>query len=432
MYKEKFNKIKTKILRSEFNRNVVTLMTGTTIAQAIPIAITPILSRLYAPEDFGILGIFVAITSMFSVIINGRYELAILSPRKDEDAINVLALGFIISFAISFILLILVLFFNDFFINFFENKEIGKWLYLIPISVFIIGLWNLLNYFNIRKKNYKDLSKAKIIKSIILSITQISIGLLKSGAAGLIVGNIISQLSANTKLISNLIKHKIFVSMISKKKIISLAKRHQDFPKHNAPGALSDTTASQLPMIFLPKLYGIDISGYFLLANNLISIPSSLIGKSISEVFFQQLTVKKNNGSKCFPFLIKTAKHLFYIGLPFSILIIFFGPSLFLLVFGEQWKVSGEIAPYLAINFLFIFCTSPLSHVFIVSGYIKRGVFWQYLYLTLRLFVFLIAAFAGLKFFEFLMLFIILEIVIYLYYFYLIIKTVKQMDKEII
>lgn len=432
MYKEKFNKIKTKILTSEFNRNVLTLMTGTTIAQAIPIAITPILTRIYTPEDFGVFAIFIAITSIFSVIVNWRYDIAIMLPKKDEEAINILALGFIISCIISLILLILVFFLKDFFSKFFENKELGKWLFFIPLTVFVIGLWNLLNYYNIRKKNYKDLSKAKIIKSIILSISQIGIGIMKSGVIGLISGNILSQLFANTKLILNLIKNKTLISKISKKKIISVAKKYQNFPKHNAPGALSDTAASQLPMIFLPKLYGIDMSGYFFLANNLIVIPSSLLGKSISEVFFQQISVKKNNRSKCWPFFIKTVKNLFYIALPFSIMIILFGPSLFLLVFGEQWKVSGEIAPYLAIKFLFIFCTSPLSHVFAVSGYIKRGVFWQYLYLTSRLFVFLIAAFAGLKFFEFLMIFIIFEIMLYLFYFHLIAKTVKQMDKEII
>ena len=115
MYKEKFNKIKTKILTSEFNRNVLTLMTGTTIAQAIPIAITPILTRIYTPEDFGVFAIFIAITSIFSVIVNWRYDIAIMLPKKDEEAINILALGFIISCIISLILLILVFFFKRFF-----------------------------------------------------------------------------------------------------------------------------------------------------------------------------------------------------------------------------------------------------------------------------------------------------------------------------
>ena len=39
--------------KSEFGRNVLTLLTGTTVAQIIPMASMPILTRLYVPEEFG-------------------------------------------------------------------------------------------------------------------------------------------------------------------------------------------------------------------------------------------------------------------------------------------------------------------------------------------------------------------------------------------
>ena len=138
--------------KSEFDRNVLTLMTGTTIAQAIPIAITPILTRIYTPEDFGVFTFFLAITAVFGSIANGKYEVAIMLPKKDEDAINIFALGFIISSAISFFLLVLVLLFNKYFVNLSGNEEIGIWLYFLPITVFLSGLWNNLNFFNNRKK----------------------------------------------------------------------------------------------------------------------------------------------------------------------------------------------------------------------------------------------------------------------------------------
>ena len=143
--------------KSEFNRNILTLLTGTTIAQAIPIAISPILTRIYTPEDFGIFAIFLAITLIIGSIANGRYELAIMIPKKDEDAINIFALGFIITTSISLLLLVLVLIFQRYFIFLLKNEEIGVWLYFVPISVFFFGIFNILNYFNNRKKNYKDI-----------------------------------------------------------------------------------------------------------------------------------------------------------------------------------------------------------------------------------------------------------------------------------
>ena len=206
-------------------------MTGTTIAQAIPIAISPILTRIYTPEDFGVLALFVAISSIFGSIANGRYELAIMLPKKDEDAINIFALGFIISSSISLVLLMLVLLFHDYFTTLLNNDEIGIWLYLVPITVFLTGMYNVLNYFNNRKKYYKDIANITIIKSIITAITQLSIGFLKGGASGLISGQVISQMFANMKLLKNIIKDKLLISKISKVKIIALAKRYKDFPK---------------------------------------------------------------------------------------------------------------------------------------------------------------------------------------------------------
>ena len=148
--------------KSEFSKNVLTLMTGTTIAQAIPVAISPILTRIYTPDDFGVFALFMAITAIFGSISTGRYDLAIMLPKKDEDAINIFALGFIITSSISFVLLVVVFIFQEYFVFFLKNEEIGVWLYLVPVSVFFIGTFNILSYFNIRKKNYKRKSIVKL------------------------------------------------------------------------------------------------------------------------------------------------------------------------------------------------------------------------------------------------------------------------------
>ena len=78
-------------LKSEFSKNVLTLVTGTTIAQSIPIAISPILTRIYTPEDFGVLALFISITTILGTIANGRYELAIVLPKRDNNALELTA-----------------------------------------------------------------------------------------------------------------------------------------------------------------------------------------------------------------------------------------------------------------------------------------------------------------------------------------------------
>ena len=240
--------------KNEFSRNVLTLMTGTTIAQAIPITISPILTRLYSPEDFGLFALFISITSIFGSIANGRYELAIMLPAKDEDAINIFALGFIITSAISLILFIIVIFFNDYISSLLNNNEIRMWLYFVPIVVFFIGSYNILNYFNNRQKKYKDLAKATIIKSIVIAIIQLSVGLIKSGVSGLIGGQIGSYFVANTKLLKNILKDKVLMSKISIVSIIGLAKRYKKFPQYSMWAILANSLAQNLANILISSI----------------------------------------------------------------------------------------------------------------------------------------------------------------------------------
>ena len=114
------NKLKPK---SEFSHNVLTLMTGTTIAQAIPIAISPILTRIYTPEDFGVFALFLAITGVFSVVASGRYELALMLPRKEEDAINIFALGMMIIVLLTGVLFLTVFLFHTYLVDILNNEE---------------------------------------------------------------------------------------------------------------------------------------------------------------------------------------------------------------------------------------------------------------------------------------------------------------------
>ncbi len=102
-----FQKLKPK---SEFTRHVLTLMTATAVAQAIPIAISPILTRIYTPEDFGL---YMSIAGTFAAVASARYESAIILPKKDEDALNIVFLSIGIALFLSTIVFIIIYIFNN-------------------------------------------------------------------------------------------------------------------------------------------------------------------------------------------------------------------------------------------------------------------------------------------------------------------------------
>jgi len=374
------NKLKPK---SEFSRNVLTLMTGTTIAQAIPIAISPILTRLYTPEDFGVFALFVAITSIFGSIANARYELAIMLPRKDEDAINIFALGFIITSFISLSLLILVIIFNDYFVKLLNNEEIKLWLYFVPIAVFFTGIFNILNYFNNRKKYYKDISNATILKSIITAIIQLSVGFLKGGVSGLISGQLISQMFANMKLFKNIVKDKVLISNISKVKIIALAKRYKNFPKFSMWAILTNTLSQHLTNILISSFFSLTTLGFYSLVQRLLGMPSALIAHSIGQVFFQEATKEKQKTGKAIKTFNSTIKKLFIISIPLFGILYFIVEDLFAFVFGEEWRIAGIYAQIVMPLFFVRFVVSSVTVINSIFEKQKISLCWQLILLLL-------------------------------------------------
>lgn len=377
-----FNKISS---QSEFRRNILTLMTGTTIAQAIPIAITPILTRLYTPEDFGIFALFIAIIGLFSSVASGRYELAIMIPKKDEDAINILSLGFLIVLFFSLISLILILVFFKNITNLLRQDDIFLWIYILPISIFLTGLFNLLTYYNNRKKNYKDIANATILKSIILSVSQLLIGMLSSGVMGLISGHILSQLFANLKLCKNILLDKVIIKKVSKLKMLALAKKYKNFPKFQVVHAVISTLSSNLPIYIFSLLFNTIIVGYYSLSARIVLTPLMILSGASAKVYNQRLTILYNEKGDMYSFTIRLLKSLFKkIVIPF-ILLITFAPTIFSILFGESWKEAGVYTQILSPWLFLVFFASLLSFVSSLLNLQKRALFLDIIHFAFRL-----------------------------------------------
>ncbi len=356
------NKLKPK---SEFSRNVLTLMTGTTIAQAIPIAISPILTRLYTPEDFGIFALYISIALLFATTATGRYELAIMLPRKESDSANILFLSLLITLVITLLTLFIVLFFNQEITDILGNQEISSWLYFIPFTVFFMGLYQSLNYWSNRKKEYKRLAISRVVQSGVTGGANLGMGGLQFGASGLIVGNIIGQSLSTFYLFRHVYKEDSrLIKLFNRLKIVALLKKYKKLPLLNLPNVLIDNFRLSGINILIAKFFTTATLGQFALAWKMVQTPMSVIGKSLSQVFFQKIASVKRH--ELYGIIKKFIVKASLVALPIFLVIYFFSVDIFSFVFGENWSLAGESAsimsPWLFLNFL----TSPLSQIFII------------------------------------------------------------------
>ncbi|MEM4522378.1 MAG: oligosaccharide flippase family protein, partial [Nitrososphaeria archaeon] len=301
-------------LNDEFNWSVFTLSGGVFISQIIPILVSPILTRLYTPEDFGVFAIFVSITTILGVIVNGRYELAIMLPEKDEDSVNVLALAIGIACIISVLFLMFLIIFKKPFLKALKAENLGFWIHFAPLTIFFMGVFNALNCVNNRFKLYKDIAIANIYKALYNSVAKVVLGILKIGAPGLIVGQIISQVAANSKLFLN-IKKTGLLNQISIQKIKYLAKEYINFPTFSVAAAMINALAYQLTNILMGTFFGQSTLGQYFLSQTLLGLPLMYIGSAVSQVFYQHAASELKSNSTIKITFKSTLKKLLYIGL---------------------------------------------------------------------------------------------------------------------
>jgi len=411
--------------KSAFSRNVLTLMTGTTFAQAIPVAISPILTRIYSPDDFGVLAIFIAITAILGVMTNARYELAIMLPEKDEDAINIAALGMLISTAFSIILLFPAVLLNHQISSVLGNEEIGFWLYFVPVMVWLTGMYNVLNYLNTRKKTYKDIAKAKVYKSIAMASVQLGIGFVKSGASGLIWGHIASLFVSNFRLIRNAIAN-YDLKKVSYKIQKEMALRHISFPKYSLWAGLANTSSFHITSILISNIYSLTHLGFYSLMQRALDIPASLIGSAIGQVFYQEAREEKQLTGSTKRSFSKTLKKLFLIGLLIFSMLYWVVEDVFAFVFGEEWRVAGIYAQIL-IPLVFVrFFVSPLIMMNVIYEKNRVDMYWQFSLLLLQVGLIIVASLLDLGFEEYLHLMVLIISLHYL----LILMIVSKYSNE--
>ena len=410
-------------LNKSFSKNVITLIAGTGIAQAIPIATIPVLTRMFTPEDFGLLALYAACISILGVVATGRYEMAIMLPKEDEDARVLLQLSVLVALFVSLLISIPVLIWNTQIAQFLGNNEIAVWLYLLPVSVLLTGIYQALTYWNNRQKKFINTSVSRVNQSLFQGFAQTSLGFLQT-TGGLVWGQFIGVMSG---LIYLLKKDCTYKKILKNTEIASIKKqsiRYKKFPKYGVFGALCDASAVQMPIMIITKFYSSSATGMFSLTFRVLNMPTSLISSAIAQVLFQKVVeISQTEPEKLNHYIVKMCLVLFVIYLPAVPILVVWGEPLFSFLFGNEWGQAGVYAGYLVIAVAVRFAVSPLSAVLGLEENIKMGVFWQVLYLctiTLTLYFF-----SSMPINQFFIAFVVHEVVLYLIYLILILKGTK-------
>ena len=357
------NKLKTSYLK-----DILTSLTGTTISQVITITMAPILTRIYQPSDYGLLGIYMSITAILFVFVNFQYSQAILLTENKKEEDNIIFLCYTITGLFSLLIGLSIISFYLFEFTFFTNAKLNYWLFFIPVSIFLNGSNTIISKVLNKYKKYKGLSYSQVIAAITTVSFSLGFGLLYHSYEGLFIGFLMGQFSRFTILYLYSRKLSIVKSNINREAMFAGIKKYKKFPLFSIPTEFLYGWTDQLPIYFFNAYASTTVIGHFNYGKRMVSLPISLITSAVGRVFAQKAAEQYNETGECKKLFIDTFKMLALPILPLFIVLGIFAPSIFGFVFGAEWDTAGKYVQFLIPMFYLKAIVSPLSYMYIIKG----------------------------------------------------------------
>jgi O-antigen/teichoic acid export membrane protein len=356
------NHLRRLLPKNDFARGVSVLVGGTAGAQLLSILAAPLLTRLYRPEDFGLLAVYASLLALIGVISSLRYELAIPIAADDAEAANVAALSLALVLVSTLLTAALVLLAGPQIADVLGVPVLGDYLWLLPLGVLLAGTYNVFHYWSIRTKRFTTIAGTKLRQA--LAALAIQLAAFKLGGIALLYAQVTGQ-SVGTISLGRPALASTGFRQVSWRGIWNAAGRYLRFPAFGTWAGLVNTAGRQLPPIIIAAVFTAAGAGLYALAHRILMLPATLLGSAIGNVFTSHGTDAMRAG-QLDRMYVRLQDRLIHLGLPPAAILTVFAPFLFSTAFGPEWRDAGQLAQWLAIGVFAGFLVSPLSQVFTI------------------------------------------------------------------
>lgn len=362
-----------KFSSAEIVRNISILFFGTILAQLIPFLASFVLARLYTPDAFGVFSVFLSLSLIFASFSTGKYELAIMLPKQKNKAFYLFVLTVVFSLALNALFFMALIVFGEQIASWIKFSGHIQYLYLCPILAFATAIYTSSQYFLNRKKQYKKITKNKMVQSSFVTIFQL--GFYKiSAMLGLIWGYLLGSILAVINLLrGSFEEEKKYLKGLNFKKLKTVGLEYKKFPIFFSFSYGLNTFVNNIVPVILTASFGLKYAGFYVLVQRVFGMPSSMIVSSISGVFFQKATTQQD----CRKLYLAISFSLFLVGAPFVLLFYYYAAELFQYMFGEEWVVSGKIASILVFMYWLSISTNSVAQFSTIHQKVVYNISWQ-------------------------------------------------------
>lgn len=337
--------------QSRFMRHVFTLFSGAALSQIIGILISPFLSRLYTPYDFGLFALYSSFLTISSIVAAGRYDSAILLPSEDQDAflLVMISLGLILLSMTGLQIILFLLSFNPLLNQILSQKQLSEIILYLPLSVVSLLVFQIGCSWLNRKKLYQAISIVRLFQSILLLGSNLLLGILKMGVYGLVLSTLISQTLGVCSILYILYTHRHLGRFhLSWKALRQTARTYKSFPQVNLLQGLADAFQANFFIFLLEAYFGTALLGAYSFSRRMFNALLTPIISSVTQVLFQQASETYTKGQDLHLFSKRILITSGILAIGGTLLAVGLAPTIFGLVFGKEWESAGLVSRYIA------------------------------------------------------------------------------------
>lgn len=346
-------------------RGMRTLLWGAGGAKLLALISTPIITRLYSPEDFSTLALYTSFVIIGSSVLTLRYTQAIPLPKTEGVAFNLVVLCIKLVFILGLILTCVLFFYAESLFEIFSVEELTPWWWLVAIGVVGTSTYEIMTLWATRKGEFRILAFSQVFQSFSGALTKILTGMLSYKPYGLFVGQFFSQtagiLQLSVTVYRDYLRYRVHLRR-SRQRVIAVY--YRSFAYFRLPSQFLLNISMQAPVLMAASMYEKEDVGQLSLAMLALSLPISIIGQSVSHSYYSTVAkLGKNNIDKIKEVTLSTQLRLFTLALPVVLFGYLFLEYIFVYAFGNSWREAGQYASALSPYLLFAFTSAPLVQV---------------------------------------------------------------------
>jgi len=365
-------------------RSVASVLTGSAVAQVIPILGSVIIARQFAPSVFGEFSAWLGIVLLLAVLLPCRFEMALAIEGDGEPrrlaVISILVTACLVG-CVTAVLLAIGLMLFPYLLAKFSFILIIVWL---PAAL-AIAVANIWQSWAAAEGRYRQLSMMRITQAIAVTLIQIAMGFFQPSAGNLAVAYLLGVVLA-VFVSAYLLPLGRFPIGQTINSVASFWLRQRHFPIFSLPAGLINTAAAQLPVVIVASRFGADTAGLLAMTIKVLGAPSGLLGKSVLDVFKRHAASGFRERGECRKEYRRTLYVLALGALVFCLVMLFASEPFFALAFGNAWRNSGLIAVWLLPLFALRFIASPLSYMVYIAGKQHIDLVWQLSFFCMTVF----------------------------------------------